>query len=119
MKVAIKGKRLKEGVRYHGIVSQYKTTQSKLIISVIFNRDPDTEYIKSVQINENINSPFVKLAESLGIIDDDGNVDTDYLEDLHVIANLQKGYDKCFYVDKMTIDEKYYDESMQAEEAKA
>lgn len=108
MKIEIKGKRLKEGIRYHGVISRYRQIESKLTIFVIFNRDLETEYIKSVQIDQNINSAFVKLAEALDLFDADGDIETDFLDDLHVIANLQKGWDDRLYIDKIIVDEKYY-----------
>ena len=109
MKIEIKGKKLKEGVRYHGVISDYKQIESRLIISVRFNTDPETIYIKSIQINESVNSSFARFAEDLDIIDEEGNADTDYLDGMHIIANLQRGYDGCLYIDRMIIDDKYYD----------
>ena len=116
MKIAIMGKKLKENVAYRGVVSRHKQTESRLTIFVIFNRDPETEYIKSIQIDQNINSAFVKMAEALELFDEDGDVATDFLDDLHVIANLQKGYDDRLYIDRIIVDEKFYATLADAEE---
>lgn len=108
MKIEIKGKKLKENVGYHGVISRYRQTESKLTIFVTFNKDPETEYIKSITIDSNINSAFAKMAEALDLFDADGDIETDYLDDLHVIANLQKGYDDRLYIDRIIVDEKFY-----------
>lgn len=116
MRITIKGKRLKAGKCYHGVVSHYKISETKLIIGVVLNNDPETEYIKSIQIDQNVNSAFVKLAEALDIIDEDGVIDTDYLDNLYIIATLQEGHDNRFYIDKIAIDQKHYDAAEDTEE---
>ncbi|MDE6435224.1 MAG: hypothetical protein K2L07_13455 [Lachnospiraceae bacterium] len=116
MIIQVKGKQLKEGAFYRGIISEHKITDSKLIICVIFDKDAETEYIKSIRIEDNVNSAFVNLAKSLDLFDENGNIDTDYLEDLHVKANLQRGYDERLYIDKLEIDDKYYASQKEAEE---
>ena len=83
---------------------------------MIFDDDPDQEYIKSVQISSSANSIFAKLGEELALIDEYGCIDTDYLDELRVLATLRKGKDGSLYIHKICIDEQYYEESEDNEE---
>lgn len=112
----IKGCRLKERVWYHGVITDYKIKKSRLIIVVRFDKDEDVEYIKTLFISENRNSHFARAMEELDVIDEFGRIDTEELLDMRIIATLRKGKDGLLYVNKICIDEEYYDALDEAEE---
>lgn len=116
MRYILKGAALKERVLYRGVVNRYKAGSSRLVIFVILDKDPDVEYLKSIKVSTSENSVFAKLAEELALIDEMGCVDTDYLDDLHVLVTLRKGKDDNLYINKIRIDEEYYDELNENEE---
>ncbi len=116
MRYLILGNKLNERKWYTGVVSRHKANSSKLIIAVRFDDDPTADYIKSLNVSSSVNSHFYKVAEALDIIDEYGNVDTDYLDGTRVLATIRKGKNNCFFVNKICIDQQYYDELDEAED---
>ena len=98
---------LKENTWYSGIVTNYALSKdnSKLIIYVVFNKEPDIEYIKSIYISNNPNSPLGILAARLGIYNDDGNIDTELLKGLSVKATLKKAPNDILYINKLKLND--------------
>lgn len=115
MRYIILGNKLNERKWYSGVVIRHKANSSKLVIVVRFDDDPTADYIMSIKVSSSINSHFYKVAEALDIIDEYGNVDTDYLDDTRVLATIRKGKDNCFFVNKICLDQQYYDELDEAE----
>ena len=77
---------------------------------VRFDKDEDVDYIKYLPISENKNSQFGKTMEELDVIDEYGRIDTEELLDMRIVGTLRKGKDGLLYVNRIYIDEDYYDE---------
>jgi hypothetical protein len=106
----IRGCRLKEGIWYRGVITDYKANKKRLVIVVRFDKDEDVDYIKYLPISENKNSQFGKTMEELDVIDEYGRIDTEELLDMRIVGTLRKGKDGLLYVNRIYIDEDYYDE---------
>ena len=113
----IRGCRLKERIWYHGVITDFKANKTRLVIVVRFDDDEDVEYIKYLTISENKNSQFGKTMEELDMIDEFGRIDTEELVDMRIIGTLRKGRDGLLYINKLCIDEEYYEELEEADKA--
>lgn len=97
---------LKENTWYQGIISRHQifNHNSKLIIYVVFNKNPDVEYLKSIRIENNSNSIFGIYAEKLNLYNEDNKIDTDLLDGLEVKATLKKASNGILYVNKLKLN---------------
>lgn len=114
--LVIKGCRLKERVWYRGVITDYRIKKPRLIIVVRFDEDEDVEYIKALFISENRNSHFARAMKELDVIDEFGRIDTEELLDMRIIATLRKGKDGLLYINRICIDEEYYEALDETEE---
>ena len=108
MRFEISQLKVKEGKIYRGWIVDNRIDHEKLYIYVELEKCPGTRFLKVVPIDLNPQSLFVKLANNLQIIDDDGFIETDYLQDIAVKANLRKGNSSVLYVNHLELDEAYY-----------
>lgn len=120
MKFEISRLKVKEGKIYRGWIVDNRVDHDKLYIYVELDKCPGTRFLKVVPIDLNPQSLFVKLANNLQIIDEDGFIETDYLHEIAVRANLRKANDSRYYINHLELDEAYYaqfkDENENAEE---
>lgn len=110
MRFEISQLKVKEGKLYRGWIKDNRISQTKLYIYVELDKCPGTRFLKVVPIDLNPQSLFCRLAQNLQIFDDDGFIETDYLQDIAVKANLRKGNDMQYYINHLELDEEYYEE---------
>lgn len=108
MRFQINELNVKPGKLYRGWIKDYRVDQKKLYIYVELDKCLGTRFVKVVPIDLNPQSSFCKLARNLAIFDDEGFIETDYLKETAVMANLKKGNDSVLYVNHLELDEVYY-----------
>ena len=110
MKFQIDELKVKPGKLYRGWITGHRIDQdkNKLFIEVELDKSPGTKFLKVVPIDLNPQSTFCKLAYSLDILDEEGYIETEYLKDIAVMANLREGNDMALYINHLELDEAYY-----------
>lgn len=110
MKFEIADIKVKPGKLYRGWITGHHIDQDKrkLYIEVELDKSPGTKFLKVVPIDLNPQSTFCRLGYALDILDEDGYIETEYLKDIAVMANLREGNDMALYINHLELDEAYY-----------
>ncbi len=111
MKIQLKTSNIRENKWYLGFVTRQYVSDSKLRVYVELDDDPGREYMKSVPIDDSRNSQFASFARKMDIIDENGVVDTEELEEMAVKVILNRVKDGNLFIKTMLIDHEYYEES--------
>lgn len=103
---------VKEKTRYRGEIVDYTVDEKKYIlrIYVTINKAPNIKFMKRVNAELEINSYLYNLCDELRLLKDDGTADLDLLIGARVIVTLKQGSNEKFYINKINLDERYYQE---------
>lgn len=115
MKYVVIGSKLREKRFYPAVITRHVDTKDKLRVYVQFDAEERLEYMKSIPIDCRKNSQFVHFCEEMQIVDH-GEIQTDELDGLAILATLCKGKDGCLYVDKIQPDYDYKEEGEDKDE---
>ena len=93
---------------YRGWIVNHRIYNEKLYIEVEFEECRNTFFLKVLPISTSPQSDFVVLAEKLRLFTEEGRIETDYLNDKAVLANLRRGTDNRLYVNQIKLNELFY-----------
>ena len=111
MRFEISKMNIKTGKLYQGWIVDNRIDDNKLYIYVELDEFPGTRFLKVVPIDSNPQSTFCRISENLNILDDEGYIETDYLKDIAIIANLKKANNSVWYINRLERDELYYQQT--------
>ena len=126
MKFTVIRSKLKEDYLYSGVIKRQGIRDKKLLLFVEFDEEKGIEYLKSIPFDKREGSTFVRFFEQIGLIDEQGNIDTSTLNLLPIWATIKRNKDGQIFVDKIEVhwdegeedenDEEEYEESEEDEE---
>lgn len=111
MKFEINKLNIKAGKLYRGWIMGHRIEQQKLYIYVDLDEFPGTRFLKVVPIDSNPQSTFCRISENLNILDDEGYIETDYLKEIAIVANLKKANNSVWYINRLERDMTYYQQT--------
>lgn len=108
MIIKLEKSHLHENGWYKGVISRYVKRDNKLVIFVIFDKQPEEEFLMVVPISHKRDSRLADLARKLWLLTKEQDIDLSYLPDTHVKAKLKRGSDNRFYICNILLDKDYY-----------
>ena len=108
---------VKENVKYRGEIVDYTADAERYIlrIYVSIEKEPSIRFMKRVDVELEKNSYFYRLCNELEVLENDMKADLDLLIGTRVVITLKKGRGKKFYVNKIKLDEQYYQQQQEKE----
>lgn len=113
MKIKIIRSKLKEDTLYSGVIKRHDIRDKKLLLFVEFAEEKGIEYLKSIPFDKREGSTFVRFFEQIGLMDEEGNIDTSSLDLLPVWGTIRRTKDGQIFVDKIEV---HWDEMPEDEE---
>lgn len=109
--------KVKENVRYRGEIIDYSVDAERYIlrIYVTIDKELSIRFMKRVDVELERGSYFHNLCNWLGMLNDDGEADLDLLIGTRVVVTLKQGRNEKFYINKIKLDEQYYQEQQEVE----
>lgn len=98
---------IEEDSCYYGKIVDYAVSDDKRYLRIWVEIDdfPGIKFLKSVRYSEYMPSPMATLLEALGVLESNGKVDFDSLNDREVVVNFNMSNDGSYYVNEMELYE--------------
>lgn len=102
--------KVKAGRRYHGEITRYvpSRNQTALYVFATINDEPELEFMMRLDVDRSIHSRLGDFCYEMDIYVDEKRADLNKLIGRKVILRLTQKNGKL-YIDKMWLDEEYYD----------
>lgn len=109
---------VREGKKYRGEISRFTLDATHKIfrVYVILDQEPQLEFMKRFEVEQNTDSAFATFCREMGIYTEDDTAELDELEGTRVIVKLKRGREEKLFIEKIQLDEKYYEEHESDEE---
>ncbi len=92
---------------YYGNIVDYAVSDDKRYLRIWVEIDdfPGIKFLKSVRYSEYMPSPMATLLEALGVLESNGKVDFNSLNNMEVVVNFNMGNDGSYYINEMELYE--------------
>lgn len=96
-----------ENICYYGKIVDYAVSDDKRYLRIWAEIDdfPGIKFLKSVRYSEYMPSPMATLLEALGVLESNGKVDFNSLNNMEVVVNFNMGNDGSYYINEMELYE--------------
>ncbi len=111
MKLQFINPEVRAGKKYKGEIARYTVDEERRVLRVyvILEQEPQVEFMKRFELDQNVGSAFAMFCCDMQIYMDDDTVDLDDMEGLKVKVKLKKGRDEKLYIEEIKLDEKFYE----------
>ena len=116
MKIKLKKSNIREGKWYSGVIVNHSVTASKLRIFAELDEELGVTYMYVIPIETSSNSRLANFAREMEILDENGDIDTELLDELAVKVKLKRVEDGNLYISNMIIDEEFYQQEEDEED---
>lgn len=116
MKIKLNKSNIKTGKWYSGVVVNHCVTECKLKVYVELDEEPGVAYLYVIPIEKNANSWFGKFSREMELLDENGDVETEFLDGLAVRVKLRKVENGSLFISNIIIDEEYYQQEEDEED---
>ena len=103
MKIKIIRSKLKEDTLYSGVIKRHEIRDKKLLLFVEFDEEEGIKYLKSIPVDKREGSAFARFFEQIGLMDEEGNIDTLSLDLLPIWGTIKRTKDGQIFVDKIEV----------------
>lgn len=110
MKIDFIKPQVKAGRRYHGEITRYtpNRNQTALYVFATIDDEPELEFMMRLDADRSIHSRLADFCDEMRIFNGERTADLNELVGRRVLLRLTQKNRK-FYIDKMWLDEEYYD----------
>lgn len=103
MKIKIIKSKLKEDYLYSGVIIRHEIRDKRLLLFVEFDGEKGISYLKSIPVDKREGSAFARFFEQIGLMDEEGNIDTSSLDLLPIWGTIKRTKDGQIFVDKIEV----------------